>query len=392
MENYSNYTKLFGNFMNSCPLDIEKYANGTASLVLPALPKDLVLSLCSDVGDMLRDSPNMLELATPISVVGDIHGHILDLLRILKLCGTPDKVKYLFLGDIVDRGEFSVETAILVFLMKVLFPENVYIIRGNHEFEFLCTQCGFSTQLEQEFHDDNMLDSFLVTFSYLPISALIDNKILAVHGGIGPSCFSLNQLKKVERPINDFADDYISSILWSDPLDGIEFFQPSTRGTGFFFGDKATNEFVTQNGISMIIRGHECVMSGCEFKFDNQLVTVFSASNYCGLMNNDAGVLIIKNVNQFETKQFPPLKYLKRDNTIFRAFGGSPRRLQRNTIITKSHESFPRCVSSPKEVKLPKLSNLSMIRSNKSSDRLITNIKSQQTVPNIMAGRRNSLF
>ena len=326
-ENERQYRTIFQKFIHATPMEIEQYADESATLVLPNAPSPLVQSLCSDVGDIFREEPCLLEISSPCIIIGDIHGHILDLLRVLKVFGLPDKTPFVFLGDLVDRGEFSVETVILVFLLKVLFPDNVHIIRGNHEFEFMSTQCGFSKQIDH-FYDNGqeLFESFLVTFSSIPLGCLIDGTTLCMHGGLGPGVFSLSQFRKQERPINDFGEDFVNSVLWSDPHEGIKMYAESTRGTGYYFGCDATKEFCEANNIHTIVRGHECVLPGIKWMFDRSVVTVFTASNYCGLMGNNAGVLEVKGPDQFEEHKFPPLQYLKRSAAIFKSTARNPRR------------------------------------------------------------------
>ena len=335
-ENERQYRQLFTKFLNACPLEIEKYADESATMVLPSVPSSLIKSICADVGDLFREEQCLLELRAPCIIVGDLHGHILDLYRVFKEFGLPDKIPYVFLGDLVDRGEFSLETVILVFLLKLNFPDNVYLIRGNHEFELLSGNCGFAKQINDHYDDfSEVFEAFCITFSFIPLGCLIDGSTLCLHGGLGPGVFSLSQFRKQERPINDFADDFVNSVLWSDPQEGLQGFAPSNRGTGFFFGRDAAKEFLEANNIKTIVRGHECVRPGIQWMFDNSVVTVFTASNYCGLMGNNAGVLEVKEKDVFESHSYPPLPYLKRDAAIFK----SAARTQRHRLATLPNAS-----------------------------------------------------
>ena len=301
-------------------MDVDAVATLKSPISLPTYSEDEIQSLCREIKEVFAKEPVCLELSGPINIVGDLHGHILDLFRVLKTFGFPDECteKYLFLGDIVDRGEFSLETVTLVFSLKLAYPEKVYIIRGNHEFEFLNERCGFMEDVTKAFGQQSDLYSyFKAAFSYMPITAVIGNEIICVHGGLGPNWFSINQARKIERPIDDFGDDLLDAMLWSDPSDNIDFFEPSNRGTGFFFGKEVVADFLNSNSLKLLVRAHECVNNGIEFMFNDKLATVFGASNYCGLVANYSGVLMVKEDCSYEVKTFPALQYLKRETATF---------------------------------------------------------------------------
>ena len=299
--------------------DIEKYATGKVPLSLPVMETDLLMALFERVQQIFKEEPTLLDIRSPCIVVGDIHGQILDLFRILRFFGMPTNKKYVFLGDIVDRGEFSIETLIIVYLLKVLWPDNVFVIRGNHEFQDLCSQGegNFLNQVINFFEDYSIYQAAARSFEYIPLAMRIDKCMLCVHGGIGPSLRDLNSIRMIQRPIDSFGSDSLDSLVWSDPSDDVELYENSSRGTGYIFGAKACETFMKTSGLTMIIRGHECVDEGCESHFDNKLMTVFSASNYCGVVNNKAGVLEITNATTYKARTFPPLPWLLRGEVIF---------------------------------------------------------------------------
>lgn len=324
----ARYRTLLGRFVCATPLEIERYAEESVNIVLPTVPATMVRTICEDVGELFRDGPSLVEIPAPCIVIGDLHGHILDLLRVIKKFGMPDKIPFVFLGDLVDRGEFSIETVLIVFLLKLVHPENVHVVRGNHEFDFLSRQCGFMAQLKNFYDEQDLFECFMVTFSFMPLGCLIDEGILCIHGGLGPGVFSLSQFRKMERPVDNFDDDFIGSVLWGDPHDATNTFTPSSRGTGYFFGAEATKEFLTANRLTTLVRAHECVMGGVRRMFDGACVTVFTASNYCGLMGNSAGILEVKGRNLMHTHEFPPLQYLKRGSAVFRSMASGSSRVR----------------------------------------------------------------
>ena len=312
-------------------IDLNIVGSFKSTIYFPQFSEEDLIKLFRAAQDIFKIEPLCLDLTGPIHVVGDLHGHILDLFRVLKTYGLPKYHKMLFLGDIVDRGEFSTETITLVLALKVAFPDNVHIIRGNHEFSELNETCGFIEELRKIYNMKayDIYEKLLSVFKYLPVLAIINKKILCVHGGLGPHWFSLNQVRKIKKPIESFEKEILDGIFWSDPNDAIDFYAPSSRGTGYFFGKSAVEDFLDSNSLDLIVRAHECTLTGINFMFNERLVTVFGASNYCGMVNNYAGVLTIDKNGGISSKTFPPLYYLRRENVYFMTFLGG-RLLQNN--------------------------------------------------------------
>lgn len=298
--------------------DVEEYESERSKLVFPILPIALLSELCDFASKIFAEEPMVVNLEGDFIIVGDLHGHILDLFRILRRFGHPPKQSYIFLGDLVDRGEFSTETVVLIYLMKCLYPENIYIIRGNHEFTELWPTCGFLSELETLYNESrNSSMIFMKSFSYLPIAATVNNKYLCVHGGIGPEMPSLSHLNFLDRPIMDFDSEPVLSIVWSDLSNSIREFAPSTRGTGYFYGDPALAAYLSSQNLELLVRGHQCVFCGVEYSLRKKCVTVFSASNYCGVTENDGGVLHVKIDEQPKSIKMKALTYIKRENALF---------------------------------------------------------------------------
>ena len=296
---------------------------------------------------MFSKEPNLIKVSSPCVIVGDLHGHLIDLIRIFNSAGTPQNTKYIFLGDIVDRGEFSIETVTYLFAMKVLFPKNVIIIRGNHEFNIM-NYDSFGSDL-QRLYGNRILSSLVnEAFEYLPFAVLVDGKSLCIHGGLGPHLFGIHQIEEIKRPVTTFSDDdNISSLVWSDPVNVIDYFGKSSRGTGYFFGEKATHEFLDQNGIDEIIRGHQCVEEG--YMKTHHVITIFSASNYCGRSMNKSAILVI-NINGREVRTFQPYPYIYRKNVdFFKIYSGKKEKCASCARLT----SYPSI-----ETKLPLLKKI----------------------------------
>lgn len=314
----SNIEQIYLWYKKLLEYDIEQYANGTMSLNLPIISSQLLTQILEKVQSIFEEEPIVLDLQSPVITIGDLHGHLLDLLRIIKEfpLNIDSNEKYLFLGDLVDRGEFSTETITLVFILKILFPANVYIIRGNHEFAEMCDTSGFRAEVERIYHIRAVYDSFLSAFGYMPIAAYIDKETLCIHGGIGPGFGVVSVLDQVQRPITTFNSEAITELFWSDPSDDIQMFGESQRGLGHLFGSEAVKDFLMRSNLRKIIRGHQCV-DGVSLSLNARVFTVFSASNYCGPTNNSGGVLYLHNDGRILTHTYPPLKYLMRNGAIF---------------------------------------------------------------------------
>jgi protein phosphatase len=320
------FRALFDLYSSALSGDVSRYAERQSPLVLPRPEPALLSRLFHVARDLFELEPTLLRLAAPCVVVGDIHGQILDLFRILNTFGAPGRLTYLFLGDLVDRGEFSIEALVTVFLLKVLHPERVFLIRGNHEFNALCSHCGFMSQMHEFFQTGSLYDDAVRAFSQIPLAALIGQSTLCVHGGIGPSVLTASSVEWLTRPIDDFGDDILDSLVWSDPDAAIDGFAPSqSRGVGYAFGGAALAAFLEESHLTLLVRAHECVPDGARESFGGRLVTVFSASNYCGLMGNHAAVLEVTGPGAYQVHAFAPLPWLLRSSVQFLNAAGEAR-------------------------------------------------------------------
>jgi protein phosphatase len=311
-------------FLTAMSSDVVKYATHRIQLNLPILDAPVLAALFKEVQAIFKAEPVLLEVESPCIIVGDLHGQMLDLMRILTTFGLPSRQRYVFLGDLVDRGEFSIETLVIVLLLKVLWPTNVFLIRGNHEFGFLCAQFGYMMQMFEAFGDLILYQASVQMFGYIPFAARIDHVILCVHGGIGPQLTNIKVISTIFRPVDNFGEEPVDSLVWSDPADEVDEFEASSsRGTGYLFGTTAARRFMADSGLKVIIRGHECVNDGYKWHFENEVLTVFSASNYCGIVGNQAAVLEVVSSSELKPHQFPPLQWLFRKDVTFRSASNS---------------------------------------------------------------------
>nr|XP_027201353.1 serine/threonine-protein phosphatase PP1-delta-like [Dermatophagoides pteronyssinus] len=239
--------------------------------------------------------PTLLELSTPLYIVGDLHGQLADLLEIFREVGWPNKNrKFLFLGDYVDRTQMGTETFALISLLKLLMPDSVYMIRGNHEDILVNKDYNFSEELYTKYDDKHarsILNSFSNQYKKMSLTALLDDCVLCMHGGISEKLTSINQLRRMEKM--DKAEDGTlqADLLWADPHDSVIEWNKSPRNISQVFNQDALKRCCEMLGVEMILRAHEVVQNGCESFGDEKLLwTIFSAGNYTGRCNNLAAV------------------------------------------------------------------------------------------------------
>ena len=242
--------------------------------------------------EIFMNQPTFLELESPISVCGDTHGQYPDLLKLFEAGGFPPEANYLFLGDYVDRGKYSLETICLLLAYKIKFEENFFLLRGNHECASINRIYGFYDECKKRYNL-KIWKAFIDVFNCLPIAASIDDKILLMHGGLSPELKSVEQLKKIMRPTDVPEEGLLCDLLWSDPDMNCDGWGPNDRGVSVVFNENVLKKFLEKNDLDLICRAHQVVEEGYEFFGDRELVTVFSAPNYCGEFDNAGAMMVI---------------------------------------------------------------------------------------------------
>ena len=254
--------------------------------ILPIYKEETLLHLCDLVLSRIKPGKPLLRYNGECFVIGDLHGNIHDLIRILHKCGLPPNVTYVFLGDFVDRGEYSIEVVTLVFLLFINFPENVYIIRGNHEFRDINSTYGFKENVESVYNSDSVWEAFNSVFDYLALGVLINDNILCVHGGLSEKFMYISDLESVELPLQTCKNPMVRDILWSDPYNQKRLFSPNPRGKGVYYNERSVIEFCTRNNLKCIIRAHEYTEKGFHKMHNSPLYTVFSTTGYINNFND----------------------------------------------------------------------------------------------------------
>ncbi|KLO14018.1 serine/threonine protein phosphatase 2B [Schizopora paradoxa] len=271
--------------------------------------------------ELLRNEPNLLEVDAPITVCGDIHGQYYDLMKLFEVGGSPADTRYLFLGDYVDRGYFSIECVLYLWSLKIWYPDTLFLLRGNHECRHLTDYFTFKLECKHKY-SERIYDACMESFCALPLAAIMNKQFLCIHGGLSPELHTLDDLRRIDRFKEPPTSGLMCDILWSDPAE--DFGQEKTaesyvhnhvRGCSFFFTYQAACQFLERNNLLSIIRAHEAQDAGYRMYRKTKttgfpsVMTIFSAPNYLDVYNNKAAVLKyesnVMNIRQFNCTPHP---------------------------------------------------------------------------------------
>jgi serine/threonine-protein phosphatase PP1 catalytic subunit len=254
------------------------------------LPEDDIIWLCRESREVFCSQPMLLEVHAPINVCGDTHGQFFDLLRLFETGGFPPDGNYVFMGDYVDRAKQSIETISLLLCYKIKYPDQFFLLRGNHECASLNRIYGFYDECKRRY-SVKLWRIFADSFNCMPVAAIIEDKILCMHGGLSPDLERMGQILELPRPTDVPDEGLLCDLLWADPDPCISGWGRNARGVSYTFGHDVIDEFLDTHDLDLICRAHQVVEDGYEFQANRALVTIFSAPNYCGEFDN-AGAMM----------------------------------------------------------------------------------------------------
>ncbi|BGP00234.1 Serine/threonine-protein phosphatase 2B catalytic subunit A2 [Rhodotorula toruloides] len=285
------------------------------------LTDEQALFIIQEASKILREEPNLLEVDAPITVCGDIHGQYFDLMKLFEVGGNPADTRYLFLGDYVDRGYFSIECVLYLWALKIWYPKTLFLLRGNHECRHLTDYFTFKLECKHKYSEE-VYNACMQSFCTLPLAAVMNKQFLCIHGGLSPELNTLDDLRAINRFREPPTHGLMCDILWADPLEefGNEknndgFVHNHVRGCSYFFTYTAACQFLERNGLLSIIRAHEAQDAGYRMYRKTKttgfpsVMTIFSAPNYLDVYNNKAAVLKyennVMNIRQFNCSPHP---------------------------------------------------------------------------------------
>ncbi|KAK8863923.1 hypothetical protein M9Y10_011616 [Tritrichomonas musculus] len=283
-----------------------------------SLTENQIISLCSRVSKALVKEPQIIPLRGKFIIVGDLHGNIDSLLRIFNHFNYPPQSSYIFLGDYIDRGKFSSELIIFLYSLKILYPMNIFLLRGNHECDSMASVNGFKTECVKKF-SKSVYEAIIKSFDYLSIAIELNFRIFCVHGGISPLFKTIDEVnndKNLKKPLKEPFPDMINDLLWSDPSNSISRYSESPRTIGKLYGFDAAKEFLEEkcDHLILLVRSHEMMPYGYDYPFDDkgEVLTIFSSIDYCG--NANSGSVAVVDENSLQIEELEHLSQEKKKN------------------------------------------------------------------------------
>ena len=294
------------------------------------LHRKYAYGMLMNIKKYFETQPSLVRVTIPscnkFTVCGDIHGQFYDLLNIFEINGLPSETNpYLFNGDFVDRGSFSVEVIFTLFGFKLLYPDHMFMARGNHESINMNQMYGFDGEVKEKY-SKNMSDFFTEIFNWLPLCHVINNGVFVTHGGLfQEDGITIEDIENFDRNRQPPESGVMCDLLWSDPQ-SFTGRSASKRGVGVQFGPDVTNAFLERNRLKYVIRSHEVKDEGYEVSHDGKCITVFSAPNYCDQMGNKGAFITLKEdlvpkFTTFEAVPHPDVKPMAYANNLLKMSG-----------------------------------------------------------------------
>ncbi|OMJ88065.1 hypothetical protein SteCoe_10048 [Stentor coeruleus] len=275
------------------------------------LPENDLFELCMLAKSILIEENNVQLVSAPVIICGDIRGQFYELLELFRIGGNIPDQHYIFMGCYVNKGYNSVETFELLLALKVKYPQCITLLRGNYESRQLSQAFGLYDECIHKYGNVNPWIYFIDVFDYLNIAAVVENKILCIHGGLSPEINTLDQIRVIDRKVEIPYEGAFCDLMWSDP-ENVETWAINPRGCGWCFGSKVTEEFNQINGIDLICRSHQLVQEGFKYWFPKKnLVTVWSIPKYLKIADNLASILVIDNNLDINFKMISEVPHAK---------------------------------------------------------------------------------
>lgn len=283
--------------------DVDRYLDRVMVPEPLDFPEEDFVQLCAQFQKVYSALPNLLKINQPTTVVGSVHAQLDDIRELFDVCGEVPYTSYLFLGDFVNYGEHNITTVCLLFSLALKYPDRVYLLRGAHESRRLTLVCGLYSEIINTYGSPRAWEALMDAFDALPLAAHVCHQFFCCNGGIDASLTRLAQINEFNRFVEVPLNDTWSSLVWSIPDPAVENFQQNKEHPGFSFGQAALDKFLNQNGLSAIIRSKNLQMDGHQSLFGGKVITVWSAPNFNGWVQNTASVVqMVAPASQFGQK------------------------------------------------------------------------------------------
>lgn len=294
--------------------------------------KNELIQLAELAAELFKSEQSLASISPPVTIVGDIHGQYSDLVRLFSMRCPKEEAKkkvqtgfsanrFVFLGDYVDRGSHSIECISLVFALKIVYPSSYVLLRGNHETRAINFAYGFREELMNKLGETDggdVWEKFNEAFSWMPLACIIGERILCMHGGLSPDLKSLDDIRKIKRPVVDVATNRLAQdLLWADPTsdqvmltvhDEPLYSKNVIRGLSCTFNEAAVRDTCKRLKLQLIVRAHQMIPEGFKFYAGQQLITIFSAPRYMNETDNKGAVLKVVETGAFSVLTMKSMK------------------------------------------------------------------------------------
>lgn len=269
----------------------------------PLKSKELIF-IIEKSKEIISKENNVLEVQCPITICGDIFGRFHNLVELFNLGGRIPYTNYIFMGNYINKGYYSIETLSLLLCLKIRYPKRIYLLRGNHECSQYSIIYGFYDECIRKYGYPGIYNYFIDLFKYFPLAALIEGKILCLHSGLSPSIKTIDDIKLINRVQDDYwEDDIFLGLLYNEPGD-CSWFTPYSKGSGYIFGENISKEFCRVNGLDLIVRGSCYIPKGYKLMHDNKVCSICSSPNAYYRNDNEGAIMEVDENKNYNFYQF----------------------------------------------------------------------------------------
>ena len=277
-------------------MDLDACISGLFNFALPT--EATLRELCDRLKRYHYSHPNIASVKSPVTVVGDLHGHFFDLLELFRVSGSLPHPHYIFLGNYVDLGKFSIHTIALLFALKLRWPDRITLLRGNHESRTISQIYGLYGECQRQYASANAWRDLTDAFDYLPIAALIDDSRLALHGGISvPATEYVDQIRVIPRFCEPKPKTSLFDLLWAQPSESLTGCSRDPKSYVSSFGADVLTRFLHVNNLTNVIRGHNLCLNGFQDFWGGKLISLWSAPDFCERVGNTAAIVEVDGKN-----------------------------------------------------------------------------------------------